>query len=53
MPPGATQLAHVLSICYQATLLREEEDRPVTFRLALSEPQAFSPPQALRPVSII
>jgi hypothetical protein len=42
IPPRATQLARVLSICYQATLLREE-DRPVTFRLALSHPEAFEP----------
>jgi hypothetical protein len=41
-PPDAALLAHVLSICYQATLLREE-GRPVTFRLALSEPDAFDP----------
>ena len=41
-PPGVRQLAHVLSICYQATLLREE-DRPVTFRLALSDPGGFEP----------
>lgn len=40
-PPPAT-LTRVLSICYQATLLREE-GRPVTFRLALSEPSAFDP----------
>jgi hypothetical protein len=42
MPPDATQLARVLSTCYQATLLREE-DRPVTFRLALSDPEGFEP----------
>jgi hypothetical protein len=42
MPPPATALADVLSICYQATLLREE-GRPVTFRLAVSEPDAFAP----------
>ena len=41
-PPNAAQLRQVLSICYQATLLREE-GRPVTFRLALSEPDAFEP----------
>ena len=39
-PPDATHLTSVLSICYQATLLREE-GRPVTFRLALSEPDIF------------
>jgi sensor domain DACNV-containing protein len=41
-PPAASRLAEVLSICYQATLLREE-GRPVTFRLSLSEPDAFAP----------
>jgi hypothetical protein len=41
-PPAASTLADVLSICYQATLLREE-GRPVTFRLSLSEPDAFAP----------
>jgi hypothetical protein len=40
--PAVSTLARVLSICYQATLLREE-GRPVTFRLALSEPAAFDP----------
>ena len=41
-PPDASTLVDVLSICYQATLLREE-GRPVTFRLSLSEPDAFAP----------
>jgi hypothetical protein len=41
-PPDVTQLTDVLSICYQATLLREE-GRLVTFRLALSDPDAFEP----------
>jgi hypothetical protein len=40
--PAASTLTDVLSICYQATLLREE-GRPVTFRLSLSEPGAFAP----------
>jgi hypothetical protein len=40
--PDLSTLARVLSICYQATLLREE-GRPVTFRLAVSEPAAFDP----------
>ena len=40
--PAISTLARILSICYQATLLREE-GRPVTFRLALSEPAAFDP----------
>ena len=41
--PAATDLAAILSVSYHATLLREDS-RPVTFRLALSEP-AFLPPQ--------
>ena len=41
-PPATSALVDVLSICYKATLLREE-GRPVTFRLALSEPDAFAP----------
>ena len=40
-PPATSTLADLLAICYQATLLREE-GRPVTFRLALSEPDAFA-----------
>ena len=48
--PAIATLARALSVCYQATLLREE-GRPVTFRLALSEPEAFDlaagPPSGL------
>jgi len=48
--PDATALTAVLSTCYQATLLREE-GRPVTFRLAVSDPDAFDaaagPPSGL------
>jgi hypothetical protein len=48
--PSAAALTQALSICYQATLLREE-GRPVTFRLALSEPETFDraagPPSGL------
>jgi hypothetical protein len=40
-PPATSTVAALLSICYQATLLREE-GRPVTFRLALGEPDAFA-----------
>ena len=40
-PPEPAELTRILSVCYQATLLREE-GRPVTFRLALSEPDAFN-----------
>src|SRR5689334_20068833 len=41
-PPATSTLVTLLSICYQATLLREE-GRPVTFRLSLGEPDAFAP----------
>lgn len=37
--PGVME--HLLSVCYQASLLREEE-RPVTFRAVLAEPDLFS-----------
>ena len=40
--PAIPTLARALSVCYQATLLREE-GRPVTFRLAISDPEAFDP----------
>ena len=39
-PPDASSLTAALSACYQATLLREE-GRPVTFRLAVIDPDAF------------
>jgi hypothetical protein len=42
LPPPAV-LTRILSICYQASLLREEE-RPVRFRLMLRPPDAFPPP---------
>jgi hypothetical protein len=38
--PGQRALVELLSTAYQATLLREEE-RPVTFRLLVAEPEAF------------
>jgi hypothetical protein len=41
-PPEEGALTALLSTCYQATLLREE-GRPVTFRLAVSDPEAFDP----------
>lgn len=50
VPPQEALLQAVLSTCYQATLLREE-GRPVTFRLAVSEPETFDraagPPSGL------
>jgi hypothetical protein len=42
MPPDEAALTALLSTCYQATLLREE-GRPVTFRLAVSDPETFDP----------
>ena len=48
--PEASRLEGVLSVCYQASLLREEE-QPVTFRLALCGPEVFpaegGPPEGL------
>jgi hypothetical protein len=48
--PAPADLATILSVCYHATLLREE-GRPVTFRLALSRPGVFNdaagPPSGL------
>ena len=41
-PPVESALTALLSTCYQATLLREE-GRPVTFRLAVGDPDAFAP----------
>jgi hypothetical protein len=35
-------LEHLLSVCYYASLLREE-DRPVRFRIILREPEQFPP----------
>ncbi len=39
-PPAPGVLQEVFSTCYQASLMREEE-RPVTFRLILCEPELF------------
>jgi hypothetical protein len=48
--PETPMLEEVLSVCYRASLLREEE-QPVTFRLALCGPEAFpaegGPPDGL------
>ena len=48
--PDASMLEEALSACYQASLLREEE-QPVTFRLALCGPEVFpaegGPPDGL------
>ena len=40
--PSRQTLEHVLSASYHASLFREE-DRPVTFRMALADPRAFEP----------
>ena len=40
--PEPARLEQVLSVCYQASLLREEA-RVVTFRLALAGPEVFPP----------
>ena len=40
--PELSVLEEVLSTCYQASLLREEE-QPVVFRLALTKPEVFPP----------
>ena len=40
--PEPAQLEEALSVCYQASLLREE-GRPVTFRVALAGPEVYPP----------
>lgn len=40
--PALSVIEGLLSTCYQASLLREEE-RPVTFRLILARPERFPP----------
>ncbi len=49
--PDAAAIERLLSVCYQASLLHEE-GRPVTFRMALAEPEAFEaaagPPTGLQ-----
>lgn len=42
--PALAVLEHLLSTCYQASLLRDEE-RPVRFRLLLREPERLPPEQ--------
>src|SRR4029453_8854425 len=39
-PSVLERLPHVISICYQASLL-QEEGRPVTFRVAFAQPDAY------------
>ena len=40
--PQADELRELLSVCYQASLMREEE-RPLTFRAILGGPRSFPP----------
>lgn len=40
--PDPTELEHIFSVCYQASLLRDEE-RPVRFRLIFLAPDRFPP----------
>jgi hypothetical protein len=51
--PDQDTLDHLISCCYQASLMREE-DRPVRFRLILREPNYFDhkdgPPTGLHPL---
>ncbi|MGO9315900.1 MAG: putative sensor domain DACNV-containing protein [Syntrophobacteraceae bacterium] len=51
--PDQDTLDHLISCCYQASLMREE-DRPVRFRLILREPNYFDskdgPPAGLHPL---
>ena len=42
--PDTSTLEHLISTCYQASLLRDEE-RPVRFRLILRHPDTFAPDQ--------
>jgi len=48
--PEPGLLEQLLSVCYQASLLRDE-GRPVTFRIALADPELFpaagGPPMGL------
>ena len=42
--PDPSALEQLISTCYQASMMREE-DRPVTLRLILAEPETFPPEQ--------
>jgi hypothetical protein len=52
--PERAVLEQVLSVCYQASLLREEE-RPIMFRLIIGAPEIFpaheGPPTGLQPLA--
>jgi hypothetical protein len=51
--PEQAVLEQVISVCYHASLLREEE-RPITFRLIIGDPEIFptdeGPPAGLQPL---
>ena len=51
--PGRAVLEKIISVCYQASLLREEE-RPMMFRLIIRAPEIFpadeGPPTGLQPL---
>lgn len=42
--PGTVALEQLISTCYQVSMMREE-DRPVTLRLILADPNLFPPDQ--------
>ncbi|MGI6656957.1 MAG: putative sensor domain DACNV-containing protein [Desulfobulbus sp.] len=42
--PDKADLEHLISTCYQVSMMREE-DRPVTLRLILADPELFPPDQ--------
>ena len=52
--PARAVLEQVISVCYQASLLREEE-RPIMFRLIIGAPEIFpaheGPPTSLQPLT--
>ena len=52
--PARAVLEQVISVCYQASLLREEE-RPIMFRLIIGGPEIFpaheGPPTGLQPLT--
>ncbi len=52
--PERAVLEQVISVCYQASLLREEE-RPIMFRLIIGAPEIFpaheGPPSGLQPLA--
>ncbi len=53
--PKIAAIERLLSVCYQASLLHEE-GRPITFRVALAEPESFAaasgPPAGLHRIAL-